>query len=188
VITKDSSLIDVAFAVCTLLDERGIRAVLTGGSAATYWAPQVYQSRDADFVLSFCVDAKEVVKAMRELGYRSDGGTWIHDECMFTVDFPPGPLAIGDERIDRYDTMQRDDQSLLHVLSPQDSVRDRLAHFIHWKDRSALRAAVGIAKCRDERVDRGALRRWAKSEHPEGDKRFVEFERALKGRGADGRS
>jgi hypothetical protein len=55
-ITEESSLIDVAFAVCTALEHGGIRAVLTGGSAATYWAPDVYQSRDADFVLNFGTD------------------------------------------------------------------------------------------------------------------------------------
>jgi hypothetical protein len=48
-----SSLVDVAFAVCTALDRDGITAVLTGGSAATFYAPEAYQSEDADFVLSF---------------------------------------------------------------------------------------------------------------------------------------
>jgi hypothetical protein len=47
-----ATLTDVAFAVCSALDRIGERAVLCGGSAATYYAPDAYQSRDLDFVLS----------------------------------------------------------------------------------------------------------------------------------------
>ena len=50
-ITRESSLREVAFAVCTALHERGIEVVLTGGSAATVYAPHAYQSRDIDFVI-----------------------------------------------------------------------------------------------------------------------------------------
>lgn len=52
-IDEHSSLDDVAFAACTALDEAGIRAVLTGGSAAVHYAPETMQSYDADFVLYF---------------------------------------------------------------------------------------------------------------------------------------
>jgi hypothetical protein len=49
-IDERSSLIDVAFAVCTSLDNIGTRAILTGGSAATFYAPTALQSRDCDFI------------------------------------------------------------------------------------------------------------------------------------------
>ena len=52
-ITATSTLADVAFAVCTALHTNGGVAVLTGGSAATYYAPDAYQSRDLDFLHAF---------------------------------------------------------------------------------------------------------------------------------------
>lgn len=106
-ITEEASLIDVAFIVCTALDRSGIRAVLTGGSAATYWSPEVYQSRDADFVLNFGSEERSVVEVMQALGYRSNGGTWTHKRSTFTVDFPGGPLAIGHDLVKDFDRIER---------------------------------------------------------------------------------
>jgi hypothetical protein len=182
-ITEESSLIDVAFAVCTALEHGDIRAVLTGGSAATYWAPDVYQSRDADFVLNFGTDQRSLVEIMRNLGFRSNGGTWIHERSQFTVEFPPGPLAIGNDLVTRCERIDRSDGSILEVLTPEDSVRDRLAHFIHWSDRAALRAAVGVAANHLGAIDLGAIRDWASRESRQGNQHFSEFERGVRGRG-----
>src|SRR5581483_1015680 len=46
----DASLVDVAFAACTALARAGETAVLCGGSAASYYVPEVYRSLDIDFV------------------------------------------------------------------------------------------------------------------------------------------
>ena len=51
-IDATSTLVDVCFTVCTALSESDITAVLCGGSAATFYAPQAYQSKDADFVIT----------------------------------------------------------------------------------------------------------------------------------------
>jgi hypothetical protein len=174
VIDQNSSLIDVAFAVCTALDQREVFGVLTGGSAATFWAPDAYQSADADFVLTLEVDPKKIVEVMQALEFRSVGGTWVHSRSIFTVEFPRGPLAVGGELIRRHDTVRRADGSVLHVLSPQDSVRDRLAHFIHWNDRTALRAAVSVALGHRDRIALPEIERWAQREEPQLE-RFTEF-------------
>lgn len=42
-IDRDSSLRDVAFEVCTALDRVGVTAVLSGGGAATLYAPHAIQ-------------------------------------------------------------------------------------------------------------------------------------------------
>ena len=66
-LTATSTLTDVAFVVCTALAERGFIAVLTGGSAATFHAPDAYVSRDLDFVLTLRGRLGE--EALREVGY-----------------------------------------------------------------------------------------------------------------------
>ncbi len=65
----------------------GTIAVLTGGSAATYYAPETYQSRDADFVISLSVDPTGAGATLRALGYHELGGTYHHDSNVFTARF-----------------------------------------------------------------------------------------------------
>ncbi len=81
--------------------------VLTGGSAGAYWAPNAYQSADADFVLTLGVDPKKIVNVMQALEFRSVGGIWVHPRTIFTVEFPPGPPAIGGERINCHESVRR---------------------------------------------------------------------------------
>ncbi len=173
-ITKASSLEDVCFAVCTALQRVGTVAVLTGGSAATYYAPESYQSGDADFIIRFSSDRARAGATMRKLGYREVGGTYHHSKNIFTVEFPPGPLAIGDDLVRSYDTVKRVDE-VLYVLSRTDCVRDRLASFYFFADRSALAAATAVA--RGGQVDLPAIRRWSTKEG-EGS-RFAEFYESL---------
>jgi hypothetical protein len=176
-IRKSSSLADVAFAVCTILKESEITGVLTGGSAATFYAPDVYQSRDLDFVITIATarGRKQAGAALIGLGYHLSGQTYIHASNPFTVEFPPGPLAIGDDLVVKWNTVKRRAE-ILHVLTPTDSVRDRLLWFyLQPTDRSSLRAAIGVAKRKD--VDFREIARWSRREGF--DVRFQEFEAAL---------
>jgi hypothetical protein len=125
-IDERSSLIDVAFAVCTSLDNIGTRAILTGGSAATFYAPTALQPRDCDFITTLGGgDASR--HALADLGFIERGGIYSHPRSLFTLEFPPGPLSIG------------------AVLSRTDCVRDRLAGFYFWDDRSSLASALAVA-------------------------------------------
>ncbi|HVR47324.1 MAG TPA: hypothetical protein VMT95_11915 [Candidatus Binatia bacterium] len=168
-ITEASSLTDVCFAICTALQRAGTIAVLTGGSAATYYAPEAYQSGDADFVITFQSDPAGAGAAVRSLGYRDMGGTYRHDRNVFTLEFPPGPLAVGDDLIRSYETVTRG-QEILYVLSRTDCVRDRLASFYFFADRSALAAAVAVAA---RPVDLALIERWSDREGHAS--RFAEF-------------
>jgi hypothetical protein len=153
VIDDSSDLADVCFEVCTALQKGGITAVLTGGSAATIYAPSVYQSGDADFIITmYGTGAATIVAA---LGYLEEGGTYRHATNPFTLEFPKGPLSIGDDLITSWATMQRGTM-LLHILSRTDCVRDRLLWFFTDNDRSALAAAVGVAQSGE--VDRDFIR------------------------------
>jgi hypothetical protein len=176
-ITEESSLEDVCFAVCTALTHAGTVAVLTGGSAATYYAPQAYQSGDADFIITFSSDTALAGNVLRDLGYREIGGTYHHNMNIFTVEFPPGPLAIGSDLVSSHDTIQRGSE-ILYVLSRTDCVRDRLASFYFFDDRSALAAAIAVAQ--SGHVNLGAIRRWSESEGQAS--RFAEFYESLEKR------
>lgn len=156
-ITATSSLVDVAFTVGTALDRVGITAVLTGGSAATFYAPDAYQSRDLDFVITLHGTGGEAV--LRGLGYRRDVDCYVHPASPFPLEFPPGPLMVGDDHIARWNTARREVDELVHVLTPTDSCRDRLAAFLFWNDFSGLEQALAVRRARSD-VDLDQVRDW----------------------------
>jgi hypothetical protein len=158
-IDAKSSLADVCFEVCTALDLVGFTAVLTGGSAATIYAPAAYQSRDADFIIT--LHGAGGAEVLARLGYAERGGTYEHAENQYTLEFPRGPLSIGDDLVTAWDTRRRADQ-ILHILTRTDCVRDRLMWFYTDNDRSALNAAIGVAQ--SGVIDRDAIREWSARE------------------------
>jgi len=154
------TLEDVCFAVCTALDAVGTTAVLTGGSAATYYAPSVYQSMDADFVIVFG-NSELGVQALHRIGFAESGGIYRSDWSPYVLEFPVGPLMIGREHIADFATVRRGRETL-HVLHPTDCVRDRLLWYFHYGDFSALGAAVGVAAGHE--VDMEGIRDWSERE------------------------
>jgi hypothetical protein len=163
-LNADATLADVAFAVCTALDRAGEHAVLCGGSAATYYVPQAYQSRDLDFVLRFGARARDVDEALRPLGYhRMPERLYQHPTIPYTVEFPVGPLAIGSETVAEHATVRRG-TLLLHVYTVTDVVRDRFMHFWAWGDQAALRVALAVAAEHPSAVDAAAIEAWTERE------------------------
>lgn len=159
-ITESTSLRELAFIVCTALHEAGVTAVLSGGGAATIYAPDVYQSRDLDFIFQFWAATVPPDRGpLERLGFTQRGGTFHHPATQFTVEFPNGPLAVGDELIRSWDTLEEDNQTL-HILTPTDCVRDRLAWFFQRAtDFASLEQALGVAE--RHLVDLNLIRDWS---------------------------
>jgi hypothetical protein len=182
-IDAESTLIDGAFTICTALDAAGLTAVLCGGSAATFHAPEAYMSADDDFVLTVDIPRREITAILAPLGFREEGRIYVHYAAAWSVDFPRGPLAIGRDVITRWETVHRGDE-LLHVISATDSVRDRFMHYFAWNDYSGLVQAVAVARAQQGTVDLDAFRAWTEielAETPVYDRRRVDaFFRALR--------
>jgi hypothetical protein len=175
-IRADSTLREVAFLVCTALHEAGITAVLTGGTAASLYAPEAIQSFDLDFVITAHAVDGEPEAVLKRLGYRRVGQDYKHADSRYPLEFPKGPLAIGDERIMSWETLRKDGL-LLHVLTPTDSCRDRLAAFYFFDDRNSLEQARAIFAAQAERVDLDAIRRWSEKEGQK--RRYQDFLRRI---------
>ena len=144
-ISPESTLIDVAYLVCTALHDAGTVAVLTGGSSAAFYAPDRVQSGDADFIITMSADEAAAGYEIAQLGFTHIGGTYSHPATIYTLEFPPGPLAIGKALVDRYDTFRRGQHQLLHVLTRSDTVCLCLSKFYFWDDRSSLVSALAVA-------------------------------------------
>lgn len=106
-IDDSSSLNDICFAVAGALHAAGMTAVLCGGSAAAFYAPQKYVSYDADFVLDEDDDLDDVARALDAIGFKREGRSRIfsHPATRFTVDFPKGPLGIGSDYVRTVNTV-----------------------------------------------------------------------------------
>lgn len=161
-ISARSTLVDVAFAVSTALSEVGVTAVLTGGSAATFYAPDAYQSRDVDFVITLWGDGQGE-SALLKIGFEKGQGNYTHPASVFPVEFPNGPLMIGDDYVESWATHRRGNE-LLHILSATDSCRDRLAAFLFWNDFSGLDQALAVAFAQQELVALDEVRSWCERE------------------------
>jgi hypothetical protein len=130
------------------------------------------QSYDLDFILQSRVTQLQLDKAMAELGFERLGAQYQHPDTPFLVEFPRGPLAIGDD--DMVEPVEvRVGQARVWALSATDSCRDRLAAFYFWNDEQSLRAAAAIA--RRDKVDMDAILRWSHREgHKHGYQRFLQ--------------
>jgi hypothetical protein len=175
-IGHDTCLREIAFTVCTELDAVGICAVLTGGSAATVYSNETYLSRDLDFVIQFDSGDSKPAEVLARLGYEAAGSLYTHSQSPFTLDFPPGPLAVGRDLVDRWNTL-REGERLLHILFPTDCCRDRLAGFLFWNDRGSLEQAVAVATQQRAQIDLNAIETWCVSEGLA--EKYREFLRAL---------
>lgn len=180
-IGASSTLADVCFAVAAALNDANIHAVLTGGSAAAMYAPQAYMSDDADFVLVPDESLDAVADALRIIGFQREGRSrlFVHPNCAYTIDFPKGPLAVGGEYVTEAGVLERNERQL-RILKQIDCVRDRLAHFYHWDDFTALNAAVAVAHGMDRATVLAEIQAWTVRESPNLIEKFSEFERRLR--------
>jgi len=174
-IDKRTSLEDLAALVCSTLEADGISVVLSGGAVVSIYSDAEYVSYDLDFIPTGL--ARKVDAAMESLGFEKTHRHWTHPKSRYWVEFPPGPVAIGEETI--RDFAERETRmGTLRLLAPTECVMDRLAWYFHDADTQCLEQAVQVATrhpCDLERIER-----WARGERPHGEERFREFERRLR--------
>jgi hypothetical protein len=168
---------ELAALVCATLDRHGVRVVLSGGGAASIYAPNPYESMDLDFIPVGL--ARRVDPAMLELGFRRERQRhWTHPDTRFWVELPSGPVQVGGEVVREF-AERRTALGTLRILTPTDCVLDRLAWYFHAKDEQGLEQAIAVAAAND--VDLGRIERWSKRERKAGE--FERFRAGLRGTG-----
>lgn len=167
-ITGDTSLAELAALVSQALEQAGISAVLSGGGAVSFYSANEYLSADLDFVTS--ARTRTILDALAPLGFAVQTGSreFTHPCTRFFVEFPPGPLAFGEATVADTDAaLVPTEFGPLRIVTPTQSVMDRLAAFLAWNDRQAYDQAVLVARGND--IDWAALSSWASGEDaPEG--------------------
>lgn len=143
------------------LHEQGIEVVLSGGSAVAIYSKNKYVSKDLDLVNIYAVNRRKIRAAMKELGFREEGRYFTHQETELFIEFPAGPLAIGEEVISNI-IEKEVPTGTLRLISPTDCVKDRLAAYYHWGDQQCLLQAEYVARAQE--IDLQEIERWSERE------------------------
>lgn len=152
-------LTDLAIFVYNSLKKYGVNSVLTGGAVVSVYTENKYQSYDLDFIAA--ADQEKIKLAMASIGFSKIGKDFVNPKTKFTVEFPTGPLAVGDEYLGEQDEITIRGKKL-KLLSPTNSIKDRLAGYFYYNDNQNLRQAIQIFTAVGGKLSE--IERWAKNE------------------------
>jgi len=153
--------LELAGLVSSEFQKNKINVVLSGGSCVSIYSQEKYVSMDLDFVNAAFTKRERIREIMESLGFHEENRYFRHPDADLLVEFPPGPLGVGEEPVKRIDEIQTG-AGLLRIISPTDCVKDRLTWYYHDKDTECLRQAILVANC--NAVDLEEIERWSKVE------------------------
>jgi hypothetical protein len=160
-ITKKTTVEELAALVSTTLEAAGITAVLSGGAVVSIYTNNEYESNDLDFISA--ASTSKIAEAMASLGFERKGRMFSHSRTPLFVEFPAGPLAIGDLLIRPTEVAKkRTAAGTIRLLTPTQCVMDRLAAYFHWNDLQSLDQAVMVAS--SQKISLSKLDAWARQE------------------------
>ena len=159
-INRKTTLEQLGAIVCQALQDAGLDCFLSGGAVASIYSKNRFESYDLDFV-SYG-DRKKIARVMESLGFNKDRSRLFnHTDTVYMVEFPGTSLQIGDQPIREFATRVVNGKTL-KLLTPTDCVKDRLAAYIHWKDRQGLEQAALVAL--NQRCKLSTIESFCKSE------------------------
>lgn len=161
---RKMSQVELAAYIQDSLQAEGIQVVLSGGSAVSFYSSDKYVSKDLDLINTSFSKRSKIKSVMDKLDFKEHGRYFIHSETTFFVEFPDGPLSVGEEPVKEISEFELA-TGILKVLSPTDCVKDRLCAFYFWNDQQGLEQAVLVAK--NQQVNLKEIKRWSKVEGKE---------------------
>lgn len=144
------------------LTKNNISAILTGGTVVSIYTNNKYESKDLDFISPH--EHKELLEVMKKIDFTPDPGNkknLKHPECQITIEFPGRAVMLAgkSERVDHTEEVHG---VTVKMLSPTQSMMDRLAAFIGWDDPQGLDQAAWI--CEQQPVNFEKVKKWAKEQ------------------------
>ena len=152
---------EIAAYVQTELRKANISVILSGGAVVGIYSQGEYVSKDIDLVNARFTEMKRITHIMESLGFRSVGRHYEHPESEHIIEFPPGPLTLGDELIEVTNQLTFE-TGILDILTPTDCVKDRLANYYYYNDNQCLRQAELVAKNND--INLAEIEAWSGEE------------------------
>jgi len=171
---NNMSLGELAAFIDTHLRNKNINVVLSGGASVAIYSNHKYVSKDLDFIGRFSIDHKKVESAMLEIGFEKQGRYYHHPKTSYFAEFISGPPTVGQDPISEIHEVELV-TGIVRIISPTDSVKDRLAAFYHWGDNQSLEQALLISRSND--IDIENVKLWSIREGKKDE--FGEYKRRL---------
>ena len=148
--------------VASHLAKNEVEVVLVGGAVVSIYTQGAFVSGDLDFVL-YDFSRQKLESVLTKLDFIKRGGRhFVHPQCPHLyLEFMSFPAFIGDDYSIIPDEVDHEGVNI-KIFSPTDSVRDRLASYIHFKAKDCLDQAVMIAKRQPINFEK--VRLWCVSE------------------------
>ena len=165
--------------ISSSLESAGIAATLSGGAAVSIYTDNEYQSKDLDFVTAAMVS--DLAPVLGRLGFVHTGiprmSQFSHPLIDWFVEFPPTPISFGHLHVTHRDcTTVNTEVGTLRLITPTQSVMDRLAAAVAWNDMQSREQAILVAAHQD--IDWDELRKWF-AEEGESEAEFKRFRAAV---------
>ena len=158
---KEMSTIEIASYICQQLLDIDVKTTLSGGFCVEIYSYGEYTSMDIDLIDQSIFKHNEIKKKMKEMGFSEEGKHFRHPDTRYTVEFPASPLAIGSELVKEIAEIETQ-YGVLRLITPTDSVKDRLIAYYAWNDDRSLEQAVLVAI--NNEVDLENIRLWSEKE------------------------
>lgn len=159
-IQKGMSRKQFAAAVVKQLEKNNISCVLVGGACVSIYTNEKHESKDLDFISPYSYES--ITEALSQIGFQRKGRYFSHPDIEFYVEFPSGPLAIGNQIPIKAEGSLKVKDTVVSMLSPTQCVMDRLAAWFHWSDRRSLIHALWV--CEKHPINISKIKRWAEKE------------------------
>lgn len=158
----EMSMEELAGYVCSQLEKEGIKTVLSGGSCVEIYSQGRYTSDDIDLIDRFNGGHTKIKNVMFQLGFKEHNRYFIHDGTRYFIEFPRGPLGVGDAPVNEI-ASRENETGILRLLTPNDCIKDRLAAYYHWDDSQSLEQAIWVAQQNEFDID--SIEDWSVNEN-----------------------
>jgi hypothetical protein len=158
---RNMSQAELAAYIQSVLQKEGVDVVLSGGSAVSFYSGNKYVSKDLDLINTTFAKRKTIKAIMEKIGFQEKGRYFVSSETPFLIEFPQGPLSVGEEPVKVIDEFELA-TGILRIISATDCTKDRLCAYYFWNDQQGLAQAVLVSK--SQKVDLEEIKRWSKVE------------------------
>lgn len=158
---KKMTQLELAAFVQSYLWNEEIQVVLSGGASASFYSNNKYVSHDLDLINVKFAKRQKIRQVLDEIGFTENGRHFTHLDTRFILEFPDGPLSVGEEPVKEIVEV-RFETGILRIISATDCVKDRLCAYYFWKDQQGLAQAVLVSQ--NNAIDIKEIERWSRVE------------------------